>query len=158
MSLSHFVAAHCTMKGRHFMLFRPGIGETRWLGFETNIWNLEPFESKPKSISILDSCLSQYRNQYQYFSPSWLEIKTNSDTYHTWYQLGINVTRNTIFCFYSLLISHSGCNPLPFNLSRVKIERKINYFGFQDILQYEKKGNCTHGSFMPCLVPAMVSN
>ena len=107
-----------------------GIGETRWLGFETNIWNLEPSESKPKSRSILDSCLSQYGNQYQYFSPSWLEIKTNTDTYHTWYQLGINVTRNTIFYFYSLLISHSGCNLLVFNLTRMKIERKINYFWF----------------------------
>jgi len=88
----------------------PGIGETHWLGFETNIWSLEPFESKSKSISILDSCMSQYRNQYQYFSSSWPEIKTNTDTYHTWYQLRINVTRNTIFYFYGVLISHRGCN------------------------------------------------
>ena len=140
------------------VLYGPGIGETRWLGFETNIWTLEPFESKSISISILDSCLSQYRNQYQYFSPSWTEIKTNTDTYHTWYQLGINVTRDTIFYFYSLLISHSGFNHLIFNLTRVKIERKINFFGFQGKIQYEKKGNCTHGSFIPCLIPAMVSN
>ena len=45
------------------------MGETRWLGFETDIWNLEPSESKLKSISILDSCLNQYRNQCQYFTP-----------------------------------------------------------------------------------------
>ena len=48
---------------------RAGIGETRWLGFETNIWNLEPSGSKSESISILDSCLNQYRNQCQYFTP-----------------------------------------------------------------------------------------
>ena len=34
-------------------------------------------ETNSKSKSILDPCLSQYRNQHQYFTQAWVNIKTN---------------------------------------------------------------------------------
>jgi len=114
-----------------------------WVKLEININTWVKFESKPKSIPIVQPILSRNQNQFH--------------TYHTWYQLGINVTRNTIYYFYSLPISHSGCNPLISNLTRVNMEGNKTVLGFRVKFKYEKR-NCTRGSFMPCLVPAMISN